>query len=209
MKDLLIHAADADAEAFLRSLLNRPAALAIRPISFDIQRHPQRDAGMVQSGAELARMNKGRYLKLLLLWDHHGSGRELRQTPEQVADEISRKLDSFTWSGHHKVEILVPELEQWLWFCESAVAAHCGVTTKQIAEWQQDYAAKLGKSVDVLKRDLPKELFEHLMRERLRQTISPRNFQQIGERASVKALMGCESFNRLVVALRDWFPPER
>ncbi|MBK8522745.1 MAG: hypothetical protein IPL58_00575 [Betaproteobacteria bacterium] len=206
MKDLLIHAADADAEAFLRSLLNRPEALAIRPISFDIHRHPQRDAGMVQSGAELARMNKGRYQKVLLLWDHHGSGRERRQTPEQVVDEISRKLDSFTWSENHKVEILVPELEQWLWFCESAVAAHCGVTVNRITEWQQDYATKLGRTVGELKQNFPKELFEHLMRERLRQTISPRNFQQIGERASVRSLLHCKSFKAVVMALQSWFP---
>jgi len=50
MKDLLVYVADADALAFVRAVLNRPQALEIRPIVFDIERHPQRDAGMVQSG---------------------------------------------------------------------------------------------------------------------------------------------------------------
>lgn len=59
MKDLLVFAADADAEAFLRAVLSKPQALGIRPVTCDIKRHPQRDSGMVQSGAELVRMQKG------------------------------------------------------------------------------------------------------------------------------------------------------
>lgn len=51
MKDLLVYVADADALAFLRAILQRHQALGIRPITFDIERHPQRDAGMVHSGA--------------------------------------------------------------------------------------------------------------------------------------------------------------
>lgn len=40
MKDLLLYVADADAQAFLNSLLNKPMALDIRQITFDIERHP-------------------------------------------------------------------------------------------------------------------------------------------------------------------------
>lgn len=58
MKDLLLYVADADAQAFMNSLLNRPLALGIREITFSIERHPQRDPGMVQSGSELTRMKK-------------------------------------------------------------------------------------------------------------------------------------------------------
>ena len=69
MKDLLLYAADADVMAFMRSVLDKPSALDIRSLSFDIERHPQRDAGMVQSGAELVRMKKGRYGNALLIHD--------------------------------------------------------------------------------------------------------------------------------------------
>lgn len=206
MKDLLVYVADADALAFLRSLLARHQALGIRPVSFDIERHPQRDSGMVQSGAELTRMKKGMYQKALLIWDHHGSGREHRQEPDAVALEIRSKLDSFTWSGNHGVSVLVPELEQWLWFCESAVAAHCGITLAELRQWQEAVEAKTGRSVEEWKQKYPKELFEKLMRERLRQTISPRDFEEIGGRASVKNLLMCESFRVVVDELRAWFP---
>jgi hypothetical protein len=206
MKDLLVYVADADALAFLRAILQRHQALGIRPVTFDIERHPQRDAGMVQSGAELVRMKKGRYHKALLMWDHHGSGRDHRQAPNLVAQDIQGKLDSFTWSGNSSVTVLVPELEQWLWFCENAVAAHCGITQAQLDQWVQERSLKLGKTADAMKQQQPKELFEHIMRERIKRTISPRDFDEIGQRASVNALLACGSFNSIALTLQTWFP---
>lgn len=206
MKDLLVYAADADAMAFMRAMLGKPQALGIRAISFDIERHPLRDSGMVQSGAELVRMKKGSYHKALLMWDHHGSGRDHKQTPEVVQADIQGKLDSYTWKGNSAITILVPELEQWLWFCESAVAAHYGIVATQLAQWVDERAAKLGKTPDALKKDQPKELFEHVVRERIRRTISPRDFEEIGNRAGVNGLLECPSFSAIVGTLRAWFP---
>lgn len=207
MKDLLVYVADADALAFMRSMLNKHQAIGIRAISFEIERHPQRDAGMVQSGAELARMKKGRYGKALLMWDHHGSGREHRQTPSQVADDIQAKLDAYTWSGNSAITVLVPELEQWLWHCENAVVDYCGVTPAQLVEWTEEYAQKMKCSVETLKHEHPKELFEYVMREKLKRTISPKDFEEIGRRAGIRGLMACDSFRSIVDVLRHWFPP--
>jgi hypothetical protein len=206
MKDLLVYTADADAQAFMRSLLGRCRAIGIRELSFHIERHPQRDAGMVQSGAELVRMNKGRYRRVLLMWDHHGSGREHRHTPTEIETEICDKLDRFTWSGNHAVVVLIPELEQWLWYCESAVAAHCAISTEQLGQWVEERAARLGVETNTLKQTLPKELFEYIMRERLRRTISPRDFEEIGKRASIRTLMQCSSFQGIIAKLAAWFP---
>lgn len=185
MKDLLVFAADADAEAFLRAVLGKPQALGIRPVTFDIKRHPQRDSGMVQSGAELVRMQKGRYGKALLLWDHHGSGRD-REEPSKVGQEIQGKLDSFTWSGNSAVTILVPELEQWLWYCETALAAHWAMTKDDMALAVDAYAAQNGITAQEAKRDQPKELFEHIARKRLKRTISPYDFEKSARRPASK-----------------------
>jgi hypothetical protein len=206
MKDLLLYVADADAQAFMNSLLNKPLALGIRQITFDIERHPQRDSGMVQSGAELARMKKSQYQKALLTWDHHGSGRDHRQSPEQVREEIQNKLDSYTFRGNSSVTIFVPELEQWLWYSENALISHCSITTDQLRKWLDERSNKLGKTVDELKTEQPKELFEYVMRDRLKRTISPRDFAEIGRRAGVNQLMACESFRSIVDVLRNWFP---
>jgi hypothetical protein len=206
MKDLLIYVADADALAFMRSILNKPHALGTRSISFDIERHPLRDAGMVQTGAELTRMKKGQYQKAVLIWDHHGSGCDHKQSPDQVAADIQGKLNSFTWRDNSAVTVLVPELEQWLWHCENAVAAHCNVTAVQLGQWVAERGEKLGRSVDGLKQQQPKELFEHIMRDRLKRTISPRDFEEIGKRSSINGLLSCDSFRSIVETLRVWFP---
>jgi len=209
MKDLLLYTADADAMAFMRAVLGKPQALGIRPISFDIERHPQRDAGIVQSGAELARMRKGQYHKALLMWDHHGSGRDHKQTPVQVEMDIQAKLDSYTWKDNSAVTVLVPELEEWLWFCEAAIATHCEISLAQLAHWLDERATKLDKTVPTLKREHPKELFEHVMRDRLKQTISPRDFEAIGGQAGIRGLLECSSFSAIVQRLRSWFPVTR
>ena len=206
MKDLLLYVADADAQAFMNSLLNKPLALGIRQITFDIERHPQRDSGMVQSGSELTRMMKGKYQKALLTWDHHGSGREHKQSPEQVRDEIQKKLDSYTWRENSSVTIFVPELEQWLFYSENALISYFDISADQLNKWIADRCAKLGKAIDVLKAEQPKELFEYVMRDRLKRTISPRDFAEIGKLAGVNGLMACKSFRSVVDVLRVWFP---
>jgi len=199
MKDLLLYVADADAQAIMKSILNKPQALAIREITFDIERHPQRDSGMVQCGAELTRMKKGRYQKALLTWDHHGSGRDHKQSSEEVRSEIQEKLDSYTWNENSSVSIFVPELEQWLWYCENALLSYCGLSADQLNTWLEERSGKLGKSVETLKAEQPKELFEYVMRERLRRTISPRDFAEIGNRAGARGLMDCGSFRSIEI----------
>lgn len=206
MKDLFVYVADADAMAFMRAILKRPRALGTSQIAFDIDRHPMRDSGMVQNGAELVRSKKGKYRKILLMWDHHGSGRERRQTPDEVAIEIQARLDACSWSGNSIVSVLVPELEQWLWFCESTLADHCRVSISQLCHWQDEQAHKLGTTAEALKASQPKELFEHIMRVKLKQTISPRDFEEIGTRASITKLRDCDSFLRIATILRTWFP---
>jgi hypothetical protein len=56
VKDLIVLVADADMEAAVRGLLSRPSALGIRPISFDVKRHVQRDAGCRSGAHDLLRL---------------------------------------------------------------------------------------------------------------------------------------------------------
>ena len=161
---------------------------------------------MVQSGAELTRMRKGQYRKALLAWDHHGSGRDHKQSPDVVRNEVQKRLDSCTWSENSAVTIFVPELEEWLWYCENALLAYWGISTEDLGAWLDERANKLGKSVATLKTEQPKELFEYVMRERLKRTISPRDFEEIGRRAGIKGLMACDSFLSFTRVLKRWFP---
>lgn len=205
MKDLLVYTADADAMAFMRSLLKRPQALGIRDLVFESERHPQRDCGMVQSAAELVRMKKGQYDKVLLMWDHHGSGREHRQPAHEVAAEVQNKLDTYTWRNNSAVMVLIPELEQWLWFCEQAVANHYGISPNTLQDWIKLRSDQVESPADELRRDKPKELFEFIVREKIKRTISPRDFEGIGAKISVPALERCQTFSFITGTLRKWF----
>lgn len=206
MKDLLFFVADADAEGFMRGMLNRPQAFGIRFISFDIDRHPLRDSGMVQTGAELTRTKKGKYQKAILMLDHHGSGRDLKQSHGTLAAEIQGKLDAFTWRGNSFVSVFVPELEQWLWYSEKALCSYFKISPDQLQSFLEERSRKLIISVDSLKSGQPKELFEFVIRDCLRRTISPRDFSEIGKVAGIRGLMNCDSFRSIVQILRAWFP---
>jgi len=206
MKDLLVFVADADAQAFMRGILEKPRALGIRPISVDIDRHPLKDPGMVQTGPELTGMRKEDYQKVILMFDFHGSGREHRMTSDTLRTQLQARLDSLTWTGNSSVAVLVPELEYWCWYCETAIRRHYQVKEDNLARWTSQEATDLGISLDDLKLQQPKELFEYVVKDRLRRTISPRDFYEIGRLASVKALLKSDSFKSIVTALRGWFP---
>ena len=82
------------------------------------------------------------------------------------------------------------------------------MTAVELDQWLADRGQKLRKSVEALKQEQPKELFEYLMREKLKRTISPRDFEEIGKRAGVTGLLACDSFRSIVHVLRLWFPPD-
>lgn len=201
MKDLLVYTADADAQAVMKSVLARRQSLGIRAITFDVERHPLRDSGMVQTGAALARMKKGHYAKALLLWDHHGSGVDRRMTPEQSAIDMQAQLDRATWQHQSMAVVLVPELEEWLWHNPVSLATHMGITVQQLAEWEQIYAERFRRDRSTIRRERPKELFEFVMRDKLKRTISPRDFEQIARRASLKDWRHSASFQRIADTL--------
>ena len=114
MKDLFVLTADADALAIMRQVLRKPQAMGIRTITFDVERHIGRDPGMIKDGPELTKFWKGQFRRLLLLWDHHGSGKE-RESVDTIQDLLSSRLDDVTWKNNHLAISAVPELEEWLW----------------------------------------------------------------------------------------------
>ncbi|MDD3894262.1 MAG: hypothetical protein PHU36_04500 [Syntrophomonadaceae bacterium] len=56
MKDLFVLTADLDAKVVIQAILQRHNSLSIHPVSFDVDRHTMRDAGVVKDGPELARI---------------------------------------------------------------------------------------------------------------------------------------------------------
>lgn len=129
MTDLFVLTADADALAVMNAVLARPGDLGIRPVSFRVDRHFGRDPGVVKDGPELARMKapKREFSKVILLWDHQGSGWEPRFTPAESEARIQARLDGVSWKDHSCAIALAPELEAWLCQDSSAIARFLGV----------------------------------------------------------------------------------
>lgn len=205
MKDLFLLTADADAQAFMRSILARHEALGIRPITVETERHIMRDPGIIKDGPEMARMYKGKYRKALLLWDFHGSGHEQRFSANESMAKIQERLDGVTWAEHSGVVVVVPELEEWLWHSTSAISTYFRVGQDALVGWVNEYAAKRRATVEQITRIFPKELFEFICIEKMKRSISPHDFEEMGKIASVNALANSDSFSKMLVLLRSWF----
>jgi hypothetical protein len=206
MKDLFLLTADADALAFMKSILTRHDALGIHPITIEPVRHPLRDAGVIKDGPETARLYKRKCRKALLLWDYHGSGHENRLSSDESAARMQKRLDGSTWIDSSGAVNIVPELEEWLWNDTSAIKRYFGVTQRQLAGWVSEYAVKKRSTVANITRSAPKELFEFICLEKLKRSISPRDFEEMGKIVSIRSLQKNSSFAKIVTLLQDWFP---
>lgn len=202
MKGLLVYTADADTQAVFHALLRRPNDLDIGPIAADVDRHFGRDAGMFATGPALCRHRKREYQYVLLVLDHHGSGREHNREPETIRANMLQRLRDHSWAERSDVVVIKPELEAWLWRDANAIAAHFGVETKVIMSW----ADRFGMPAGLARGERPKELLEFVVRDRLRRTISPADFEHIAERADLSLWLTDPTFEVAVTALRTWFP---
>ncbi|NGZ28245.1 MAG: hypothetical protein G8345_15300 [Magnetococcales bacterium] len=207
MKDLLVLVADADAEAIMRAILERPQAMGIRPITFGIQRHPMRDSGVFTKGAELTRMWKGNYQYVLVMFDYHGSG--CTATVDKCLQEVDSQLDRITWSGHYLVTILQPEVEEWLWQTKSSIEEFFNISPEKMGE----YIGKFCKKYDC-KNDMdsmaryPKELIDYICHQVLNKGhLLPRDYQKIASHASLVSWQKSPSFQGMVTKLQEWFSP--
>ena len=206
MKDLFLLTADADALAFMRSILVRYESLGIRPITVEPMRHYMKDAGVIKDGPETARLYKGKCDKALILWDYHGSGHEARYQASESAAMVQQRLDGMTWTENSGAVTLVPELEEWLWCTVPPVAQYFAVPHDRLTDWMGEYAAKRRLTVEEIIKKYPKELFEYLCVIKMKRSISPRDFEEIGKVVSINSLAQSNSFAKILELLRGWFP---
>jgi hypothetical protein len=97
----------------MKGLLSRPAVLGIRPISFEIHPHPQRDPGCLRRADAFLRSFSNRFNFALVVFDHDGCGKE-QETPEDLEGELRSKLSRSGWLDRTAVIVISPELENWV-----------------------------------------------------------------------------------------------
>jgi len=164
---------------------------------------------MVKEGPEIARamVRKADYARLILVWDHHGSGWHNRD-PKHVVAAIQQRLDGITWLDRSAAIVAVPEIEEWIWHCQSSLAKYLGVTVSALNQMTKQFAAEHSLPSGDHYRKYPKELFESVLYLKERRGPLPRDFAALAAAANLKAWRGSETFARLADILGAWFPPK-
>jgi hypothetical protein len=206
-KIVFVLTADADAQALIGAVLKRHRALRTRAITATVERFVGRDSGMVKDGPEIVRflVRKDEYSRVILIWDHHGSGWEKRK-PNVAVSRIQQRLNGVTWADNLAALVVVPELEEWLWHCPAALARFMGLNLTEFDSVTDPLAADLSGSREHCCREKPKELFEAILYRQKRRKPLPEDFAMFGSSAKVEQLCASATFARLIEILRSWFP---
>lgn len=202
MKDLVTLVADLDMEQTLRGLLSRPQSLGIKPIEYEILRHPQHDPGCWNDADNLLQSQSKNFRYALVLFDHEGSGQEKREI-EDLQDELQARLIGKGWDEDRaRVVIIKPELEIWVWSESPQVDACMGWAGKQpdLRSWLRTHNL-LG--TDEIKPQNPKEAVELALRA-VKKPRSAAIYKQLAEKVSVQRCTD-SSFLRLKETLQEWF----
>ncbi len=203
MRDIVFLVADNDMEQTIKGLMLRPDDLGIRPVTYDIYRHPQRDAGCWNVAHDFLRPFHRQYQYAMVLFDHHGSGQE-KKSVEKLQDKLEERLSKNGWPDRSRVIIFQPELEIWVWSVSPIVDRVLGwaARTPDLRSWLR--RKKLLRSNQV-KPDDPKEVMLQALRE-VQKHPSSAYFKQLAEQVPVD---GCEDagFLRFRETLQRWFPP--
>jgi hypothetical protein len=203
MQDIVFLVADNDMEQTVRGLMSRPHDLGIRPVTFDVYRHPQRDAGCWNVAHDFLRPFHRQYQYAMVLFDHHGSGQDNRKI-EKLQTDLEERLHKNGWPERARVIVFQPELEIWVWSASSVVDRVLGWAARSpdLRSWLR--GKKLLKP-GALKPDDPKEAMIRALRE-VQKRPSSAYFKQLADQM---AFDRCEDvgFGRFRETLQRWFPP--
>jgi hypothetical protein len=203
MKDLVVLVADKNTQFTLQGLLSRHQSLGIRDVSQsnDIFVHPQRDPGCYNQSVDFLRSFKGVYDFGLVIFDHEGSGQEIKNR-EEIEDELEQKLNDSGWNNRVAVIVLEPELESWIWSDSPHVERILGweEQTSSLKNWliNQNFLES-----EQIKPSRPKEALETT----LRFVSKPRSSSIYEQLAKTVGFARCQddSFLKLKIVLQTWF----
>lgn len=205
MKDLLVIAADKDAEFALKSLLLRiPGIEKLKEFSFDVITHQHRDPGVVNQGVEYARPHINQYRYLMLLFDYEGCGKE-KNSREVIETSLEKSLCSNGWDDRCACVIFEPELESWLWVNKSHLHDIADWDNEQdVYEWIKTKGYKFKPETNKPVR--PKEAFDSILKKQ-RIPHSSSLFAKFGMKAGYNECVD-PSFTKFIEILKKWFPSE-
>ncbi|MGQ9585935.1 MAG: methylation-associated defense system protein MAD4 [Anaerolineae bacterium] len=202
--DLIVLVADADAEWTVRTLLGqRTDSLGIRPLQYEVHRHPGRDPGVFRESPSFLSLYLRRARYSLVLLDREGSGHEHHLSAQQMEADLEKRLQETGWlddEGKPRTTVIVlePELETWVWSRSPHVPEALGLTSGELEE-------VLGRfpTTPEGKPRRPKEALLAALRQSKRPH-SARIFQELAKQVSLSSHE--RSFDKLRTTLQAWFP---
>jgi hypothetical protein len=201
MKDLVIVVADVDTEYTLRGLLSRSPSIGIRPVNYDIFRHPHRDPGCRIGACDLLRRFTNQYHRALVVFDHEGCGQE-GITRGELERDLESHLNRSGWDDRASVIVIAPELEIWVWSDSPQVDIALGWSGR-IPDLRGWLRAKAMWPADSPKPDRPKEAMRSSLRE-ARKGYSAAIFEQLAKTVSFNRCVD-PAFRKLLATLQVWF----
>lgn len=200
--DLVVLLADKDMEVTVSGLLARSQALAIRTISVDIYRHPQRDPGCRLRSADFLRSFSRQYRYALVMFDREGCGGG-EATRQELESAVEERLRVTGWQDRASAIVIDPELENWVWSDSPEVTRVLGweTATPSLMRWLENEGfAQRGDT----KPRQPKEAMERA----LRYARKPRSASLFFELASRVSVQRCAdpAFTKFKLTMQKWFP---
>jgi hypothetical protein len=204
MQDLIVLCADLGMKLGVEALLGRPQDLGFRTIDFQVEKHPNRDNGVLQEAHGFLRPQCNRFSYAIAMCDFDGCGKESKLTRENIEASIEQRLRSNGWNNRATAIVIKPELEAWVWVDWRALAEQAGWPGGEASLRNWLMGEGLIKEHQS-KPDDPKESLERV----LKQTTKGRSaslFSALGGKADIKSCKD-PSFKKLVSQLKQWFPP--
>ena len=203
--DLIVLVADLDIEQTIRGLLSRPHRIKIDSVSFEIRRHPNRDAGCRTQAAEYLRPFIGRYQRALVVFDLHGSGSTVSR--EETQQEVELRLGTNGWRDRARAVVIEPELEAWVWTRSPHISRALGWESRydRLRAWLESeglWPPEIPKPPDP-KRAMQRAMERAALRKRVRR--SSTKFHDLAQRIDSRSCQD-PAFSELRATLQDWFP---
>lgn len=202
VRDLIVLVADRNMEATVTGILNHHQKLGMRPIQFDVQRHPETDAGCRSKGAQYLAAFAKQYRYAILMFDHEGCGRE-DVAPGILEQSITEELLAAGWQGSATAIVIVPELDVWVWSDSPNVDGILGWKGRspKLRQWLMDERYLLAGNPKPVR---PKEALEAA----LKAVRLPRSSDVYAELAASVGYNRCtdRAFTKLRTTLQTWFP---
>jgi hypothetical protein len=202
MHDLVILAADKNAQFALRGALRRPEALGVRAIFHEFRMHPGRDGGVRTSGVDVLARERRRFAHALLVFDLEGSGADQKQTAVDLERDLDAQLEAL-WGPNAKAIVITPEVDIWLWGTDNAL--------RDVLRWpsevggMREWLQLQGFVFDANgKPERPKEALEAMIPVH-KQPRSSALYEKITGKISLRRCTD-PAFLRLRETLRGWFP---